>query len=438
MMNNHHGRVIAFLKTCRVPKGDVSREITHTLIDGGSFCVPASKVDDFHEILANDIRDGTVPALSERRSPLCFPMFADLDLRVRAPVLSDDAVVRIAAIINHQMHRFYEDAPDLKLVVCTKDSADPVACDAAGLHKHGVHLHWPRLLVDVERALRMRTAAVVALEREDWTDALGDASVDWEETVDASVYSGGLRPVGAIKAKKCTTCRSKADDELCEVCGKLRYVYDRTSYGLRTVLVGGEVDAEATRSLRANAVRLVKNTTVRAPEGTALTEGFRVFVGCPALPAAKKRKGQQGGGLPAGVESRYKKRPPVTDSAILDVMRRQLVKHSPHYEKSRMTVLADNSANPTSYRVALTGEGGNFCLNKGGDHSNQHVYMVVERKDNDFVSRMRCFSRKPVPQPLSRTMCKDFCSYHRNLSAADANTCHLRVDASAHAKRRKK
>ena len=402
--NGRGGKTSVFLSKSRSVLSAQDRsghEVTHTFMDGGRVSLSAGDVGGFHQALAADLAAGTVPCLTERRSPLHFPMYADLDLKVPVPVLTDETAVKLAAVVNRQMQRFFDESAPLTLVVCTKNNVAPKA-DEEGLYKHGVHFHWPNVIVDAERALRMRAAMIVALEREEWQEDLGARPVDWVETVDESVYASGLRLLGAPKAKMCHQCRGKSGVH-CTVCANMRYLYDPAVYGLRTVLVGEAVDPDQTRSLGANAVRLLRATTVRAPEGTALTEGYRVFVGCPPAETGRKRKGCAC--VPAGVEARYKRKPPITDPAVLAVLRKLLVQHSEHYAHSRMTVLGDG----TSYRVALSGEGGNFCLNKGTDHGSQHVYMIVERaKSKSYAAYMKCFSRKPTCDRVTGQPCKDF------------------------------
>ena len=74
-------------------------------------------------------------------------------------------------------------------------------------------------------------------------------------------------------------------------CSNMRYLYDAAVWRLRTVLVGEAVDPDLTHHLGARATFLLKKTTVRAPEGTPLTEGYRVFDGCPPVKTKRKRGG---------------------------------------------------------------------------------------------------------------------------------------------------
>ena len=156
-----------------------------------------------------------------------------------------------------------------------------------------MHYHWPDVIVDAERALQMRAAMVAALKHAEWTeDELGARPVDWCATVDASVYASGLRLPGAPKATVCHHCGGKNSTHWnCMTCSNMRYLYDAAVWRLRTVLVGEAVDPDLTHHLGARATFLLKKTTVRAPEGTPLTEGYRVFDGCPPVKTKRKRGG---------------------------------------------------------------------------------------------------------------------------------------------------
>jgi hypothetical protein len=98
----------------------------------------------------------------------------------------------------------------------------------------------------------------------------------------------------------------------------------------------------------------------------------------------------------------------------LGILRTHLVKHSPMYERARMTVRYDNER---KYLVLLTGEGSHYCLNVERDHSSNHVYMVVRQgKNKKHHSEMRCWCSKPDSVGKSGVTCAKYDLSRRDLS----------------------
>jgi hypothetical protein len=425
----HHqrdGHVLSWLNDTR--KQDNARKIyprdpttpTHLLLDGGKYFVGEDTMAVFRTKCRDAVEAGEMVPVTENRTQF-FPMYVDLDLQVAAETLTEEAVVAMASIMNAQVHRFFVGRGEpFECVVCTKqgpskplgqppDGASSSSQQAvAPLYKHGVHLHWPELIVDVDRAFEIRESLIAGLERAAWAHLLGTDPVPWRDAVDEAVYSGGLRMVGAPKASKCSECRGAREG--CAACKRSGHVYDAAAYGLCTVLRGQQVDDGARNALASNFVNLLRRTTVRAPDTARLTEGYARYAGCPVV-VPQRRGTKRKSALPPGVgalEPRYRKGAEVTDPRALSILRRHLVLHSPVYANSRMTV--HRSEKGDSYRVALSGEGATHCLNLGADHRSQHVYMVVRRGVKDTpMSYMKCWCRHDTAERrLSGAPCKDF------------------------------
>lgn len=398
---------------------------THRLLTGGCLTVPDQMAPTFRGKLAEDMSLGTMPCLMEVHS-LVFPMFVDLDLKLPSATLGDDALEKLAAVMNGQLSRFYANATaPFRVIVCTKtpppssppaassSAASPSAAGKGALFKHGVHLHWPDVRVNYERALEIRLSMVEGLCRvfapcaatADDADAsaaalLGHAAVDWEDAVDESVYKGGLRLLGAPKASDCPECRSRTSKFGCPVCGGAnnRKVIDPAVYGVHAVLLGDRFDPRGVRATVKNHTDALRLTSVRCDEAATLTEGYARYAGCPVLPSGGKRKAD------AGLESRFKRHPKVTDPRILEIVRHYLVKFHTHYADSRLEVYFDGN----TYRVKLHGDGASFCLNKNGTHGSNTVYMDIQRnKFGTFAPTMRCWCRKPEVRAGGKS-CKDF------------------------------
>ena len=394
-----------------------TNHLTHLLIDGGCVKVPEASMASFRQHMTTDVRADNVLCISENRTAV-FPMYVDMDLKVPCASMADEVVAQIARVLNAQVQRFFEDrhAP-FECIVCTKNVSPKV--DDQGKYKHGMHVHWPDLRVIVDKAYEIRESMIAGLARGEWQASLGTSDVPWEEAVDAQVYSGGLRMVGAPKATKCPECKG-ARGNPCAICGSEGHIYDKAGYALRMVLRGADVDEERKRFIDANPARLLMATTVRCDEGKAETEGYRRYTGCPVVPkgtGSRKRAASSSDLSLRSVEPRFRRQPEVTDPVVVRVVRRHLERHSPHYANSRISIRFDG----TAYRVLLTGEGANWCGNKNADHERQHVYMeIVKGKSNTHISRMRCWCKCPTTERRVTGMpCKEYRSPHVTLTGEE-------------------
>lgn len=77
------------------------------------------------------------------------------------------------------------------------------------LYKRGIHMVWPGLIVDKQRAECLARAVDEFLTREVPRDLPGGEN-PWKDAIDLSVYKSGLRPVGCSKITPCPKCRPMA------------------------------------------------------------------------------------------------------------------------------------------------------------------------------------------------------------------------------------
>ena len=395
-------------------------QVTHTLITGAKMIL--TEGDDMQELRAHiadvirynaDLLDPTrtcAPCLTELHTHI-FPMYVDVDLRVPVAALARATIERIAAILCRQLLRFYPEAdargPLSRCVVCAR-SGDATS-DAEGRYKHGLHLHWPEVVVEVDQARQILESMTAGLDREVWTEALGVARVDWEEALDRSVYNTGLRVIHCPKARKCTACNGKADAP-CSTCGELnnRHEIDPRVYRFAMALQGGALSDEYRRELHAPLTRLVKATSVRVDTRfvNEVTPGYRIYDGCPPVRAGAggKRKRPGAPGAPSADEKRlgraYREREEVVHPAKLEIMRRLVTRHHPEYANSTLKVRVAEFKGVRKYSVLLSGDGSRYCMNKRDYHRGNNVFMEVwkDRNHSNGGARsvMRCWCRCPV------------------------------------------
>jgi hypothetical protein len=411
--------------------------MTHTFLDGrfpGKFFIPEAYAEEFLECVARDIERGTLPPLNELRSDV-FRLYVDLDMVVPADTAID--VEHVAKAITSQMARFVPDGSRVRCIALTTPPVDK----GGGRTKHGAHLHFPDLLVAPEQALRMREAAIAALQRD---DAPGMAAVDWAEAYDNAPYSnpcGGLRMVGAPKADKCPECRNaKQAAKACRNvdCVRGRVVVDRRYTFAFCLRRDGTRDNELGRLLRRNAGCLVRLASIRATaeEMRAPRLEWAPFPGCPNFNPLQQRHKQ-----PALSGKRTREFPEEKKSMQDKWSRRQYDAN----EKQRGALtnifrarFPDPVAGDVYGRVCIskvnyakreagektgrklyaqfTGEGESWCLNIGRDHRSNRVYGVVT---SDGLAWLQCHCSCPTSEGRKKGPCSRFTSAVKKLSPAE-------------------
>ena len=200
-------------------------------------------------------------------------------------------------MLNAQVAKYYVGAPPIGCLACIKSAGSAPVADDPARFKHGIHVHWPTLFVTHDRALQIRESMIAGLTAVgDWSDLVGDAAVPWREVVDKAVYTGGLRMKGARKAKICAACKASGAD--CVACRRAGYLIDPASAttSSRSRSSGRTSTRRCMVSLRANRVRLLRATTVRAQEGVVATPGYKVYAGAPALAGGARQARSRGAG----------------------------------------------------------------------------------------------------------------------------------------------
>ena len=393
--------------------------LSHTLLTKGKFFVPKSGMQGFYLAMHKDLSLGCLPALQEVHT-FHFPLFFDYDFKVPVDTLDDEFMVKVAEIMSQQVARFFPpSAPSVVCVVCCKSCGG--VRHTAELYKHGLHVHFPKIIVTHERAKQIRIGVLLALDSKDWTTHLMLARPPWESILDEGVYKasengGGLRMAFAPKAEPCKECPKGDSQKGCQGCGNVNknHKIDWSHYVLFKAFVGGAVDAELTQRLGGHPMQLWQHTTVRCDDATPLTPGYEVFAACPlqsSVPAAakgSKKRSSRGGVLDddaSRLPPKFRKYDEVTDPKIVEIMKRHVCRFSDKYETCRITV----RWNGAQYRVLLSGEQARWCKNKKGYHNGQRVYMEVYKSKSAVtsVATMKCWCECKTVRD-SGMMCKDY------------------------------
>jgi hypothetical protein len=94
-------------------------------------------------------------------------------------------------------------------VLSTKGYRAKKLSETVTVYKRGIHMVWPGVIVDRERAECMARLIDEHLTRDVPRDVRGGEN-SWKDVIDLSVYRSGLRPVGCPKITPCAVCRSFA------------------------------------------------------------------------------------------------------------------------------------------------------------------------------------------------------------------------------------
>ena len=214
---------------CFNASGDTA--MTHTIMSGGTLYVPEDLYDEFLGVYGAEIEMGNrTLAYSEIKTPDVFRMYFDLDI-LDHKELDELEILEIVRDVHRTTSLFFEGATDetLKCVVSRTRSKemrveikepapekppvegeDPVAEPPIVTHrtliKNGVHLNFPKLLVNMEMALQIRFSVVNRLET-----IKGPRPVEhnpWCDVIDKAPYFNGLKMIGSVKRVECDMCGS--------------------------------------------------------------------------------------------------------------------------------------------------------------------------------------------------------------------------------------
>jgi len=98
-------------------------------------------------------------------------------------------------------------------VLCTEGYRAKKLSETVTVYKRGIHMVWPGVIVDRERAECLARLIDEHLTRDVPRDLQGGEN-SWKDAIDMSAYVSGLRPAGCPKITPCAVCRSIAQKEV--------------------------------------------------------------------------------------------------------------------------------------------------------------------------------------------------------------------------------
>jgi hypothetical protein len=310
--------------------------------------------------------------------------------------------------------------PDTTCIVCAVVKRDGRAQPSGSLRPRqtgGLHVIFPFLHVNEERARWIRAGIVYSLAQLEWS-----TTIDWNKAVDLSVLtSSGLRLVGNDKARTCPQCKNNNEDRtFCGECsGKGSITEGKIYYPWTTV----PQDVSLFCDLDENFGYALKLCSVRLPGGTVPTPDFLPPTGAPGLSVTRQLSRAQAGATDRKYElvdeqDTYKTgcAPPLANLSNIDTeaIQNAIQRYHPAYRGLLVKEVrcVKRSCPQSTFLVHVRGYGSRFCLNKGADHTSQGIYFVL--KPSGIAQK--CWSRKEARR--THGLCEDFCSEQTPISAS--------------------
>jgi len=411
MMRNWLIRNGCFVTKAEKDKGQ-PRPTTHLLLDGGTLHIEEEKEAEFLRTLAEALyveRESLY--IVECKTPV-FKMMMDLDIfenrelafmeadkdRTNSHLLSVESIVKC---IQCTFSQFYSNAAHQKLLdvlVCRTEPKTEIKKSGDGqpdvvYTKTGIHLIWPDVHVDMNRAQALRRAMIY-----DLNNKFGSrhAHNSWDDAVDPTVLNkNGLRMLGCRKCHICTSCRNKpVEKQTCRsCCGSGRFDEGRIYKPALVMRHDGSSNAEELMKLADLKLYLMQRSSIRLP-GLTNPPDAPTF----AVPPSYAIELNPTNARSAGQKLRWMKQrnqalhEPHAGTHPYNNQRRFLPDTDWRVSGLRKFVQSNFPSNPEITKVEQRNNyytchsTSRYCINKGGEHNNNHVYFVV----SPAGARQRC------------------------------------------------
>ena len=376
-------------------RGPPPEELTHTLMDGssgGRICLPDHALDGFMSAYGNDLNNGKKLFVVERRTPV-FKMHFDLDLKqLHEPEKTEE----ILTVLQGAVASFLVGAEGKEAWCIACAVLDPTL---TWRKTPGIHVVFPWLFVDTDKALWLRSSVVSKLRQR-----FPDLESDWETTVDVVVLTtNGLRMVGSDKCRDCPTCRNVRDArDFCPDCSRQGRIPEEKVYWPWKTLPSQETSG-LLADVRSNLAYAVRMCSTRVPvDKQRTTACFSVPCGAPPpsvrrkLSAAAARAGGKDHVLGEQDIGSLRLRTELMEITpeLRAALQESLANHHPAYEALEVASLERlvGVRHRENFCLKVRGFGCRYCQNRGAEHGQQTIYFILSARG----VTQRCYSRKPI------------------------------------------
>ena len=299
--------------------------------------------------------------------------------------------------------------------------------DKRGLIRHGLHIIFPGIDVNVEQALFMREAMVERLYVE-----LGTALAPegWSTAIKNSVYSTGygMRMYGANKVIQCPVCVGRRGSTSSEACDnfycKGGVVDEGRPYKLHSVYVDGAPSAKHTDNFTSKPLHLIRQTSIRTIR-TDPTPNWKCFNGCPQIGDMLKTTSKNGEtihqikysqakfGDDVRVKMGTSNTVEITDPKVIAIFEKHIRQRFVRQFKS-LRVVKVLKTDKGVYFIYVAGEGQHFCMNlkPPRDHERNTIYFQCTK--DGICQRCRCAELTTAGR--QKGVCKVYCSTIKGLN----------------------
>ena len=340
---------------------------THFLLDGGIWKIPQTEYLEFLKILSVDLQNNEKHYISENKTPI-FKFICDLDIYE----LSEEFdIIPIVEVIQNIIEEYF--GPKT-VIICGSDTKKKNE-----FTKHGYHLVWPEIWINIEMAKSLRNLFIEKLikifeERH--------ASNTWSEVVDLAVYEdNGLRMIGCRKIGICKDCKNKKDLKTeCQVCNGSGRIDEGRVYSPKAVL---PINEEFFKTIKNDIfIQLVK-TSIYNYQDNPLTEVIK------ELPVVSK------------VVKKVKKQiTPESDEVSIKI--ESFIKK--HFKDTHKNIKIKKINKETDKYYIEPDD--NFCINVNRNHTSSGVYFQITP---DGICQ-RCYCKKDTTEGRFQGPCKMFSS----------------------------
>ena len=391
------GRCHVFLRAngLMLQKKDKSQSATHFSLNGWKFELKTNEQEvEFLNQYAKDLENNVPLFIIEKKTDF-FAMHIDFDW-VQEDVVTLDYMKQVLKQFGAAFQKFYpklkRDDKVFQSLVMNSSPVSKMGSDGVTpCMKTGYHVVWPHLVVNKERALRLRSYAITLLRH---INGVRNPPMNtFDDAVDECVLrENGFRMMGSYKAKKCK-CQSRSN---CLECFGARWLAVDRKYVAEAMIDGNGEDMKTqTSSVKNNLKHAVRLSSIRRNSTIPMTSGYVEPVDVVSIhyddKPFKKRLKQRMQGTdrnlrytnPAfhddkkGSSSRKFCTELPMSSLVVSELQDLIRNYHSVYSRIEVKKVRHNKAK-TEYRIDTQGFGAHHCMNVDRNHNSNHIFFTID------------------------------------------------------------